>query len=178
MEPPNSGFKTDSFIAPGNPLTYEAIDCVFYPLYWGTYGVPWPGPNPLSDETLSGDLFHTAALVAGDKIEWIELRICGSNLRGTESGDQFAFFLSRTDSALSNLPRVRRQLREIIFKTLMHLRATQHLWLAIYLHREGSSFLPMDADSHWYSVSDRGVPLDPGWFVVNIAANFHRNNTH
>ncbi|KAJ6171557.1 hypothetical protein N7470_000624 [Penicillium chermesinum] len=149
------------------------VELVFYPVYGSNYGVLWPGPDPLSDRTLSADLFSTATLLAREETEWIELRLCGSYSREIESGDPQVFFLPQTETALSNLPRVRHQIREIISNTLLWSQAMLHFRLAIYLHGKGPLSSPVHTTStRWSGASATSNLLDPEWFVLNIDANF------
>ncbi|KAJ5216825.1 hypothetical protein N7468_009833 [Penicillium chermesinum] len=151
------------------------------PSPWGS-PIPIPGAGTYSPCCVAVDRhpIHPATMVElhrdppGPKeTEWIELRLCGSYSREIESGDPQVFFLPQTETALSNLPRVRHQIREIISNTLLWSQAMLHFRLAIYLHGKGPLSSPVHTTStRWSGASATSNLLDPEWFVLNIDANF------
>lgn len=149
------------------------VECVFYSTHDTHHGLPWLGPDPLANDTHAEDLFsYMATFLTQETVDWIELRLRMSSHLAAEFADEYVFFLPRKESLMGNLPRVRELIHGLILKTPPCLEAKRHIQLAIYSYRDNLSSSLAELGSNCPTDSDYKSPLDPEWFVLNIAANF------
>lgn len=157
----------------GSSHEVTVVEHVFYPTYETHHGLPWLGPDPLSHDTRGEDLFnYMATFILQEQIDWIEFRLRLSNYLAEGFTYESVFFLPRKESFMGNLPRIRELIRRLLSKTPPCLEAKSQIQLAIYPCRENFSTSLAELGHDCPSDSDYRSPLDPEWFVLNIAANF------
>lgn len=150
------------------------VECVFYPTHDTHRGLPWLGPDPLAHDTHGEDLFsYMATFLIQDRVDWIELRLRMSSYLAAGFSDEYVFFLPRKESLMGNLPRIRELIHGLISKAPPCLETKSQLQLAIYSHTDDFSSSLTQLGSSCLTESDDKSLLDPEWFVLNIAANFH-----
>lgn len=157
----------------GSSLESTVVKHVFYPTYDIHHGLPWLGPDPLSHDTRGEDLFnYMATFLLQEQINWIEFRLRLSSYLSVGFADESVFFLPRRESFMGNLPRIRELIHRLLSETPSCLETKRQIQLGIYPYRENFSTSLVEMGDDCPSDSDYSNPLDPEWFVLNIAANF------
>ncbi|KAI2732917.1 hypothetical protein DTO013E5_10242 [Penicillium roqueforti] len=94
------------------------IECLFYPSYESECSFSWTGPDPLSPDTCTDDMFlYVSAFFILERVDWIELRLSKLSMATKEVVEEYPFFLPRVESMLGNLPRARGQIHDIILQS-------------------------------------------------------------
>jgi hypothetical protein len=99
------------------------IEYLFYPNLDSLSGFKWTGPDPLSNSTRASDIFlYMSALLFPKEVHWIGFRFVRFGRVSGETIGEDLFFLTRVETALGNLCRIRKRLLGII--TWHAVRAT------------------------------------------------------
>ncbi|CAG8662838.1 unnamed protein product, partial [Penicillium salamii] len=152
------------------------IECLFYPSYESECSFSWTGPDPLSPDTCTDDMFlYVSAFFILERVDWIELRLSKLSMATKEVVEEYPFFLPRVESMLGNLPRARGQIHDIILQS-SHVESVgqPRFQLSMWPRTESSQNSAMrgtiplsylDSSMHISS-------LNPQLFVQNIVGNW------
>lgn len=171
MEPLNApAYTNKEFFTP------SLAECMFYPSHDSQHCFSWTGPDPLSFHTCADDIFlYISAFLIFEQIQWVEFRLCRLLTETGEVVEEYPFFLPRVESILGNLPRIRRQVCDIISRQESRgALGDSHFQLYMWPWKEPTSGLVRE--NSFSSVRSRSATsvsvLDPASFVRNIAGNF------
>jgi hypothetical protein len=136
----------------------------------GNVHLAWEGPDPLSSNTCTEDIFvYMSAFLFVENVHWIDLRLSEYQESGAVVA-QHSFVLPRIESVFGNLPHVRAQIQNITSRIDTQTGLISHFRLSIEARQE--------IDSQAYNVngtqplipyaSSTPMALDPSFFVHNI----------
>lgn len=153
-----------------------SIKCLFYPGYESECSFSWTGPDPLSPDTCTDDLFlYVSAFFILERVDWIELRLSKLSMATEEVVEEYPFFLPRVESMLGNLPRTRGQIHDIILQS-NHAEnvGESQFQLSMWPRTKSSQSSAMQGTipPSYIEFSTHLSSLNPRHFVQNIVGNW------
>ncbi|KAJ6019712.1 hypothetical protein N7522_001779 [Penicillium canescens] len=147
------------------------IECCFSS-YNNEYFLNWTGPDLLSPSSCTDDVFlYLSAFYPREKLDWADIRLYVLSNATEEVVATYPFFLPRTESILGNLSQVRQLVHDSI---VSHDVENLHFRLIVRPRSQeapGSMGTKKTFSSYFRPVVPIS-PLDPYFFVQNIAGNY------